>query len=244
MAWESVITDGGLSMLEQIAAGGSVLNLTKVVTGKGTVSSADLHSQTAVSSIEDATTGVLTRKIESDGVRISVRIYSYTEEYTMKQIGIYGKVDNGNETLFALLQNTDGIDILAYANFPDFAFNISLFVESANASSFTATVNTNALVSQGQLNEALSNVVSLTRSYYASTSSVSCPFSENSKTYLVWTAGAANDGMDDASYGSVFIVSNGKYSQIKKGTAITVSISGGTFTVTSTTSVAMGVIEL
>ena len=244
MAWEAVITESGLGMLEQISAGGSILNLSKVVTGKGTVSSASLASQTTVSSPEDDSTGVISREIESDGVRIEVRVFAYEEAYTLKQIGVFGKVDDGPETLFALMQNTDGIDILASSTFPDFAFNVAMFVESSHAASFTATVNPNALVSQAELAEALANVQSLKREYYAAATSVNCPFTNNSKTYLVWSAGSGEEIVDSDGFGSLFIVSNGKYCQIKKGANITVSTANNKFTINSTSAVAMAVVEL
>ena len=99
----------------------------------------------------------------------------------------------------------------------------------------------------GDLQGATEDLVTLTRTFYASTSSVSCACTTNQKTFILWTAASTpgtNGGMKDETYGSMFLISNGQYAVINKGSAISYSLSSGTFTVTSTASVAMGVIEL
>jgi len=48
----------------------------------------------------------------------------------------------------------------------------------------------------------------------------------------------------DATYGAVVLVSNGQYSVLHKGSAITVSLSGTTLTLSSTSAVKMAVVEL
>lgn len=99
----------------------------------------------------------------------------------------------------------------------------------------------------GDLQGATEDLVTLTRTFYASTSSVSCACTTNQKTFLVWCAGSSagsTGGIYDATYGGLFFISNGQYAILHKGTAISCTLSSGTFTVTSTASVAMGVIEL
>lgn len=98
----------------------------------------------------------------------------------------------------------------------------------------------------GDLQGATEDLVTLTRTFYASTSSVSCACTTNQKTFLVWSAGSTGStgGIYDATYGGLFFISNGQYAILHKGTAISCTLSSGTFTVTSTASVAMGVIEL
>lgn len=240
MAWVVSFTENGIQMMSQLAAG-AVLNLTKVQTGEGTTQ--DLYHATAVSS--PVTTGAMSRKVESDGVVVKIRIYSYTDAYVMKQIGVFGKVDNGQEKLFALMQNTDGIEILSKADFPDFAFNVSLFIESSKTENINVTVDPSALVTAAQLAEATAHVIDIVREYYTTASSVSCPcVAGNNKSYLVWCSGSSADGILDDTYGGLFFVSNGKYATIKKGTNISISVFGGNFIVSSSTSISMAVIEL
>ena len=240
MGWTVSFTENGIQMMSQLAAG-AVLNLTKVQTGEGTTQ--DLYHATAVS--DPVTTGAMSRKVESDGVVVKIRIYSYTEAYTMKQIGVFGKVGSGQEKLFALMQNTDGIEILSKSDFPDFAFNVSLFIESSRASNISVTMDPTALVTAAQLAEATAHVIDVVREYYSTTSSVSCPCAAgNNKSYLVWCSASGSDGIMDETYGGLFFVSNGKYATIHKGSNISVSVYGGSFIVSSSTSVSMAVVEL
>ncbi len=240
MAWTVTFTENGIQMMSQLAAG-AVLSLTKVQTGEETAQ--DLYHATAVSG--PVTTGAMTRQVESDGVIVKIRIYSHTSAYVMKQIGIFGKVDNGQEKLFALMQNTDGIEILSKADFPDFAFNVSLFIESSNTDNISVTINPSALVTAAQLAEATAHVIDIVREYYTTASSVSCPCAAgNNKSYLVWCSGSEGDGIMDDTYGGLFLVSNGKYAAIKQGSNISASVHDGSFIVTSTVSVPMAVIEL
>ena len=243
MAWVATLTNTGLAMLDQSIAGGTLV-LSSIKTGTGTTDS--MATATDVSS--PAGTGEMTKAVDSDGVRIKIRVFaSPTTGYLMKQIGIFGSVDGGSVALFALMQNADGVNVPASEDFPDYAFNISLFVESSATDNIEVTVNTSSLVTMAQLNEAMSHVVDLVRTYYASTSTVSCPLSANSKTYVVWcsaSSSGASGGIMDATYGGLFFVSNGKYAVIHKGTGLSISTENDTFTVTSTSSIAMASVEL
>ena len=99
----------------------------------------------------------------------------------------------------------------------------------------------------GALQTSTEDLVTLTRTFYASSSSISCACTTNQKTFLLWTAASSagtSGGMMDSTYGGLFVVSNGQYAVIHKGSAISCSLSSGTFTVSSTSSVAMGIVEL
>ena len=238
MAWEASFTDAGITMMGQLA-GGAVLTLTKALTYKDNPDTSSQDAYVAVS------TGSMSRKLESDGAVVKIRVFSYDEAYTMTQIGIFGKVGSGAEQLFATLQNSDGIEILSKTDFPDFAFNVSLFIKSSFADNISVSVDTQALVSVAQLAAATSHFIDVVRTYNALTSSTSCPFAAgDNKSYLVWTSGDGTDGIMDEEYGSLFFVSSGKYATIHKGSKISVNIYGGNFIVSSTTSVTMAVVEL
>ena len=236
MAWETSITALGYEMLSNLASG-SVLNMTRAVTGTGTDS--NLYNMTSMHNT--VTTGSLTRTAESDGVVIKIRFYSYNNAYLMKQIGLFATVDNGTERLFAVLQNTDGVDILDKGSFPDFSFNVSLFIKSDKMDSITVQIDANALVTQSDFSAAMANVVHLHRSYYSATMSASCLMNAN-KTYMVWCANGGD--IYDATYGGMFIVSNGNYATLFKGTNIVAGKAGNTFSVSSNTAIQMAVLEL
>lgn len=128
--------------------------------------------------------------------------------------------------------------------------NLNLVKPAITDAALITDINSNMDIidaAVGALQTATTDLVTLTRTFYASTSSVSCSCTTNQKTFLVWCAGSSagsTGAIYDATYGGLFVVSNGQYAVIHKGTAISCSVASSTFTVTSTSSVAMGVIEL
>jgi hypothetical protein len=162
----------------------------------------------------------------------------------MKEIGIYGRVGNETPVLFALMQDSTGVAIPDEDNFPDFVYNMSSFIAMSNTDNFEVTVNPNANVSESEFEEAIGDIVQLSRNFYASTSSVTCPLSGNQKSYIVYSSGTAQSGIMDATNGALIFVSNGKYGVVHKGSAINVSVSGSNLVVSSSSAVPMAVIEI
>lgn len=152
MAWTSTITADGLSMLNSVA-GGSSMTITGAKTST-TVTATPATATDVGTNVSDAVTNVI-RRTEASGVRFIVKVYSSPTAYKMKEIGIFGSIDGGTEKLFVLLQNSDGVDIPTSANFPDFVFNVALFLETDKASSFTATVDPTAMVSSEEFEETM-----------------------------------------------------------------------------------------
>ena len=96
----------------------------------------------------------------------------------------------------------------------------------------------------GALQTATTDLVTLSRTFYASATSCSCACTTNQKTFLVWCSSGSAGGIMDSTKGGLFLVSNGQYAQIHKGSAVSASVASSTFTLTCTSSVQMGVIEL
>ena len=92
------------------------------------------------------------------GKKILLRITSkgVTEEYNMTQIGIWGQCGTKGSCLFALLQDTKGISIPAETVMPDFLLEFYATVVVSGNVNFTYNVDPTALVSTGDLQEALS----------------------------------------------------------------------------------------
>lgn len=248
MAWQAVITDTGLNMLSQLTTS-TTLELTSVGTATGTTES----MSTATSLTDPVTLGAsewgLTFVSESDGVRIRCRIYAHEEQYIMRQIGVFASFNGGSPALFALLQylpeeGVTGVTIPSTEVFPDFAFNISFFVETSRTSSFSVTVNTSSLVSQSQLNTAMAHVVNLYRQYYALQTSISLTMEEN-KNYFLWSS-SSGISLLDADYGSLFFISNKKVAILHRGSKISYTQAAGVFTVSTTdaSSVPMAIVEI
>lgn len=152
MAWVATITNAGMTMLNQVA-GGALLNITR--TGTGSSVSGTPQSATAVPGVVSDAVANTTCQAESTGVRFISKVFSSPTAYKMKSIGVFASVNSGTEALFLLLQNSDGVDIPTSASFPDFSFNLALFLQTDRASSFTATVDPDAMVTQAEFSAAM-----------------------------------------------------------------------------------------
>jgi len=122
--------------------------------------------------------------------------------------------------------------------------------ESDFAGTATATTSSNGLMSSQDktiLNGLNTGFTPLSRNAYTAETEVTVTLATNQKVYIVYSAASSagtNGAIMDATYGSYIFISNGDYAVIHKGSAITVSVSNSILSVSSTTAVKMGVIEL
>ncbi len=94
---------------------------------------------------------------------------------------------------------------------------------------------------------AASDLTLLYRQFWTSTDQISIDLQEDGNTYLNRCAAASsgtNGAIVDTTYGALIFVSNGKYGVISKGSGISVTESTGTLVITSSTNIAMGIVEL
>lgn len=98
--------------------------------------------------------------------------------------------------------------------------------------------------SSGNLAPVDLDVAILYRQFWTSTTSINLSLTEDGKSYYVWCSSSAANGIMDSTSGALIFVSNGKYGIQHKGSGITVSASGSTLTVTSSTAIAMGIVEI
>ena len=90
------------------------------------------------------------------------------------------------------------------------------------------------------------SVNAFTRQYWSYTNSISISMTSG-KNYFAWTAGSnvgTSGEIMDTTSGSLVFISNGSFGVIYKGSGITISEGSGTLTISSSTNVAMGVVEL
>jgi len=153
MAWIGVVTNAGSQLLASWGSG-STLTITSAKTGTGTVAEALLITQTAVSS-EKQTASIVSQRVTQTGREIKLQVPAFSEAYTLKQIGIFARVDSGTPALLALFQNTDGVAIPSIDQQPDFVYSFYATVNMANTGTFALTVDTSAVVSTSTLSEAL-----------------------------------------------------------------------------------------
>lgn len=156
MAWTSVITNGGLSLLAE-----GTPQIESVWGGSGTVKEAALLAQTALAEPKQQGS-IIAYETGNSGGRLKLQFGAADAEYTLRQIGIFAKGTGAGESiLFALLQNPEGIKISAKADWPSFVYTHYCQMNLANAEDFTVNIDSGALVSLSTLQEALAYYVQL-----------------------------------------------------------------------------------
>lgn len=153
MNWYGVITNAGKSLLAHQDEDNPFI-ITSATAGTGKVAEAALLAQTALAE-EKQTISIIQKKVENDSKIIMLRITSVnlTEGYTCNQIGLWAKIGGELPVLFALYQNDEGQDIPAHDNSPEFVWTFNAAIEVNNEAEINITVDTQALVTQEELEE-------------------------------------------------------------------------------------------
>nr|DAL33389.1 MAG TPA_asm: tail-collar fiber protein [Caudoviricetes sp.] len=116
MSFESMAyTDAGISMLLDAAAG-KRLTITKAVSGTSAIAPSALAHQIDVSGAKHTLELLGISAVgqgEEEARHIKIRIPSAANTYTLRQIGIFGRQDNSDDTLLMLIQDERGVEIPA-----------------------------------------------------------------------------------------------------------------------------------
>lgn len=162
MAWNGTVTNGGLTLLQNWITGGGTLAVDSPKTGTGTVPLAQLMGQTDVAGTARAVSIAGYSKV-ANGVKYSVQIPAANSAYTAMQIGVFARIGSGPVTLLALFQadEGDGIVVPATADMPDFSTIFTALVQMANTGTLNVTIDSTALVSLGQMEDALEDYVAI-----------------------------------------------------------------------------------
>lgn len=152
--WDnSVVTNAGATLLAAWAGGG-VLTITRASAGDQTAPVAQLVNLTALThEVEDL--GITESRVVDGGVRYRVQFDAAQSAYTAKQIGVWGKLGSGAETLIAVYQDEDGIDVPAASDIPDYLFAFFATIQMDNTGELQVTLDTTALVSQAEMAAAI-----------------------------------------------------------------------------------------
>lgn len=150
MGWIGTITNAGAAMLAQIAGGGHTLTILSASAGTGTRSQSEMASATALVAEKGEIT-IAEKQYRSDCVKIWTRISPISAAYTVKEIGVWAKVDDGSKTLFSIHQNTDGVIIPSSSDDPNFIFDLICTYAPSNMDNFSVTVDPTSVVTQTQI---------------------------------------------------------------------------------------------
>lgn len=147
--WTGAVTNVGVALLKKWATGGT-LTITKAQSGSGYVNTSQLAAQAALTNPVQTLT-ITGYQTGDAGVTYRVQILAHTVEYTLRQIGIFAKLDTGAETLIAIFEDETGLTIPSSTDAADFVFSFSATVQMSNTGSLTVNVDTSALVSRSEM---------------------------------------------------------------------------------------------
>ena len=146
----AVMTTKGLALQAKLLAG-TTLTITKAMTGSGTVSTASLPSQTAVSSPQQTLSA---RTASYSGGAAAVPFYlgndSLATGYTAMQVGVYAQDPDEGEILYFIAQAASGGGTYVPSNteMPGFSAEWTFYFSIGQADEVAVTVDPAHSVSQ------------------------------------------------------------------------------------------------
>lgn len=143
MSWEkSSYTKAGAALLSESLSGGAV-TITRAVSGTGTVDT-DLSEETAVSGDMHELSLLSIETVKDDGKaarKVNIQTSGAESAYVMHQIGVFGVLNDGTETLLFLMQDERGIEIPAAGTNSGFSFEIAVLLAVSAEASLSLTVD-------------------------------------------------------------------------------------------------------
>ena len=159
-SYKNVITAQGAELIRGLLTGNKKLIFTRAVGGSGACTDSELPALTALPSENQALT-ITSMKSGSVGPVLGVRVSSngLNESYTLKQIGVYAKLDdNGTETLLLVTQNEPGTRIPAQTETTGMTLDLSIGI-AVDIGDAAVMIDSSAYVTTGQLQNTLCDVV-------------------------------------------------------------------------------------
>lgn len=192
MEWNNYcVTNAGVEVLKK-AIGGKKVTITAAKSGTGAVAESKLKEQSALSgTVRNVTIANATS--QSEGYRLTLRISNtgVKSSYTFKQLGVFAKIDNGSEILFAILQSENGETV------PDeselYTYDVSLIIAISDTSNITVNVDKTSYVTEEELDAHItnkSNPHSVTKAQVGLGNVPNVSTNDQTPTYTIPTANA------------------------------------------------------
>ena len=154
---DAVITNKGLELLGSVITGGT-LTITSASLGGATVDTVALINQTALKNPITAPVAISQKVLvagEGVDIKVQIRNSGVTSTQVMKQVGLFAKVSNGAEILFAIMQDTTGEEIPSLTDYPDFMLEFTCAVAISNTGNVEIKVSGSAVITRADLEEEL-----------------------------------------------------------------------------------------
>ncbi len=191
---DSLITNDGLDMLVQLLNGGT-LTITRAALGGGTVDTAALIRQTSLTAPIPVEAKIAQKNVISGaGVDVKIRVTNsgVTTTRTMRQVGVFAKLESGEEKLFAIMQDTVGDEIPTAAEYPEFLLEFTSAIAVSNTDNIVVQISNNVFVTYEDLEDALKGYSKTSHTHAAATQSAAGMMSAADKKKLDGIAAGAN----------------------------------------------------
>lgn len=149
--WKGAITRVGVALLKSWAAGGT-LNIVGARGASGVVEESALGNQAALMSPMQELS-IVNIKPGEQGVRYKIQITAHEVEYTIRQIGLFARLNNGADTLIAIYQDMTGMTVPSRADMPDYVFSFYATVQMSGEGNLVVNMDVSALVSHSTMQE-------------------------------------------------------------------------------------------
>ena len=157
MSWEICkITNAGSEILTEAISGKRVL-ITAAKGGAGTSTEEELKAATQVK--DERQTLKLKEIVDTEtekgpGKLVSVQVTNedVVEKYYLHQIGIYGKVEDGEEVAVVILQDEHGVEVPTASENPHFIYELSAVVTISNEAQISLESTSVAVATVEELN--------------------------------------------------------------------------------------------
>ena len=166
MSWMGVITNAGISLLEQWERGDRKLIIDGAAVGSGVTAENYMRSAIGLKTPKDIASVVASKAIEG-GTEFKIQVGPASAEigaYTAHEVGLWGHLDDEESVMIALHQDKDGgIGVPLASVAPDFVFSIYLEHAISNNGNLVVNIDTDAYVSLSTMEEKIEELSSKMR---------------------------------------------------------------------------------
>lgn len=157
MSWKSAITNAGLDLINTALVGGDIV-FTKALAAEGSFDFEDLKTATQLSGTTHDLS--IARVSDSDtGKKFTMRIgASATSEYSIRQIGLFGKMNNATEEILIVVAESTVAELVpTETNVPDFVLEYNLVLPILTSKDVTVVLDSSTFTTKSDVMGILSD---------------------------------------------------------------------------------------
>lgn len=150
--WTGRVTSGGRALFAEWASG-KIITITRAAAGPQRYDQSALYECTdLLQKTQDLKITTVTK--DRGGVEVNLRFTAADQTYFAAQIGIWAKLDDGDETMIAIYQtDTSGIEIPSKDRLTDFVYTFHALISASVDAEYRVVVDATTLATKSDVNE-------------------------------------------------------------------------------------------